>query len=125
MEKKLITLLAIIIFVIAFAELSFFSINFTGTTTNDYVVSDSLVTTAIPEYTIAIANADTANTLSYKVSYYFGSWSGVSYDAYTDTLQYGTVYYSIDDIMYGVKVSIKSTVDDSSTTYKGYFDFKK
>ena len=126
MKKLIIILIILMLAGITCFAFSYFSIGFTGTTVTAYTVVDSLVVTDIGDVSVCIANADTANALSYKLYYYFGSWDGLSYEAKTDSIAGGeSVYYASDDPMYGIKVSIKSTVADSTTTYNGRFDFQK
>jgi len=125
MKKLSFVFIAIVLVWFTCYAVAYYTHSFTGATASSYTVVDSIVVNYLGDVSVAIANADTANTLNYKVYYYFGSWDGISYEAQSDTLQYGSVYYANDDPMYGIKVSVKSTVADSTTTYSGRFDFQK
>jgi hypothetical protein len=127
MKKYMIALIVIACFMLMYAGLPWFSRNFTGTTTNSYVVADSVVTTDIDNITFILENSgSSSNNLSFEVHRYYGSWSGIYYTAKLDTLSDDEVgRLPMDDIAYGIKVLVKSSVADNHTTYNGYFNYKR
>jgi uncharacterized protein YxeA len=125
MKKVIILLVVLLLLSVAWSVITYWNRNFTGTSTNSYVVADSLVTNVIDDYVFAIENTGT-NTLSYKVYRYYGSWSGIYYTAKEDTLDASEVgFMPVEETSYGIKVLVKSTNSGSATTYSGYFNYQK
>ena len=127
MKKIGLILFAIVLVALVFADISWWNIPYTGTSTNSYVVIDSLITKNIGDITISIKNTgSSSNDVAYKVYRYWGSWSGVYATTRLDTLSDDEVhYYPIDDVSYGIKILIVSAVSDSHSTVIGYWDYQK
>jgi hypothetical protein len=129
-------ILLILLIVLAIFGQSYYYKTKAGTTTNDYVVADSLVTHIAEDYSFIIKNLGTdPPRLTCKARGYFGSWaSGIYEDIIIDPEFYetevivtdgGVHMFSGTDLYYGIKVLVKSTVADSATTYRLYMAQKR
>ena len=125
--KKLILIIVVIVFALSIFAIHYWSHPFSGTTTNSYVVTDSLVTSLLGDHVFIIDNTgSSSNDMVYKIYRYYGSWDGVYYVSKLDTLsddEVGRVPY--EDMAYGIKILVKSSVADSHSTYSGYINYQK
>ena len=127
MKKTVFILFLVLLIASVFAFVNYYSKNFTGSTTSSYVTADSVLTKNIDDISVVVYNKGAAtNSVTYKLVEYYGSWSGVTYEAAEDSLTLGSTYkYTSERSMYGIKVLVKSTVTDSVANYNGYFNFNK
>ena len=125
--KKLSLFIVVMVLALSIFAIHYWSHSFSGTTTDAYVVADSLVTSTIGDNVFIIENTGSgSNDMIYTLYRYYGSWSGVYYVAKLDTLSDDEVSrVSFTDMAYGIKILVKSAVADSITTFSGYINYQK
>ena len=125
--KKLILIIVVIVFALSIFAIHYWSHPLSGTTTNDYAVASSLVTSTIGDHVFIIENTGSSgNDMYYTIYRYYGSFDGIYYVAKLDTLLDDEVSrVSFTDMAYGIRILVKSVVADNITTFSGYINYQK
>jgi hypothetical protein len=128
--KKVALLIIATVIISIMCAINYYVATSTGTTTNSYVVADSMIVHDSYNYSLYIKNTGaTTDTITCKAYGFYKSWDGDSLqflidpDRYSYTINLAdeeTIEYKNDCPYYGIKIFVKSKTAGNHSTYRTY-----